>query len=145
MNRETIIRNEAAEILSCNVTQVWQYIDKGILNRAPKEADGLERVYLDEVLALKEKRIARKNRLAEKKQKAKKRTKQIYNCSVYNPFDVMAVLDPEDNSGLTHIWFISRKAFDGLMTGSLEWDRIPVDEIYQECVYGRLPTAKYHD
>ena len=145
MKRETIVRNEAAEILGCNVTLVWQYIDKGTLSRAPKEADGLERVYLDEVLTLKEKRIARKNRLAEKKQKAKKRTKQIYNCSVYNPFDVMAVLDPEDNSGLTHIWFISRKAFDGLMTGSLEWDRIPVDEIYQECVYGRLPTAKYHD
>lgn len=149
MERETIIRSEAAEILDCAVSQVWQYIHKGKLQRAPKGADGKERVYLDEVLALKEKRIQRKQNATEKKQRqmAKEKEsakKKTYNCGVYTPFDVMAVLDPDDDSGLAHVWFISRNAFDMLMTG-LPWDRIPAKEIYKEAICGELPRAKYHD
>ena len=145
MDRETITRGEAGEILDCGYQGVYTYIRKEILHRAPKEADGKERVFLDEVIALRDKRNERKKRIASKKRKQAKELDILpYNCSVYNTFDMMAVIDPEDTSGLAHVWFISRKAFDGLMTGTLKWDRIPVNEIYQESIMGKLPRAKYH-
>ena len=60
MERKTITRTNAAETLGCSYQGVYQYISQGKLTEAPEEADGLKRVYLDEVILLKQVREKRK-------------------------------------------------------------------------------------
>ena len=131
--RETITRTKAAEILGCSYQGVYQYISQGKLTEAPKEADGYKRVYLDEVMELKHLREQRK---VSQRANAGKR---IYKCTVYNPFDVMVFLDPDDDTGLVHELFVSRKAFDGLMTGIKSVETLDPSEVYLERVGGKLP------
>lgn len=131
--RKTITRTKAAEILGCRYQGVYQYIKQDILAEAPEEADGYKRVYLDEVMKLKQ---ARKERKASQVTKA---GRQNYNCMVYNPFDVMVFLDPDDNSGLVHELFVSRETFDGLMTGIKSIESLDPSEIFLERVAGKLP------
>ena len=131
--RETITRTKAAEILGCSYQGVYQYIAQGKLTEAPEEADGLKRVYLDEVILLKQVREKRKA------SHVIKAGRQNYNCMVYNPFDVMVFLDPDDNSGLVHELFVSRKTFDGLMTGIKSLETLEPSEIFLERVAGKLP------
>lgn len=131
--RKTITRTNAAEILGCSYQGVYQYIAQGKLTEAPKEADGYKRVYLDEVMELKHLREQRK---VSQRANAGKRT---YKCMVYNPFDVMVFLDPDDNSGLVHELFVSRKTFDDLMTGIKSVETLEPSEIFLERVAGKLP------
>lgn len=138
MKRKAITRMEAAEILGCGYQIVAQYITQKKLDEAPADpVTGKKRVWLDQVEALRTKRRERKEKIKNKR--------LGYSGGLPCPFDIRVVLDPEDDSGLIHEWFISKKAFDDLQTGVRQWGQIPADEIYFERVGGPLPMPKHRD
>lgn len=138
MEKKAITRTEAAEILGCKYQGVVQYINKKQLDEAPADPiTGDKRVWLDQVAALRTKRKERAEKI---------RNKRLgYSGGLPCPFDVRVVLDPDDDSGLCHEWFISKQAFDDLNTGVRSWNEIHADEIYYERVGGRLPMPKHRD
>lgn len=129
--------SEAATILGCKDGGIYQYINKGKLSRTEKDGSPYVYVYLEEVENLRQMRAERK--------RSAKQGQRAYTGGPGCPFDIRVILDPDDDSGLIHEWFISKQAFDDLHTGVRQWGQIPASEIYFERVSGRLPLPKRKD
>lgn len=116
---------------------VNQYIKCGKLTDLPPDDEtNAKKLLFSEVRSLKKARNTRKERLDAKT------NKKYYTGGPYCPFDIRVILDPDDCSGLTHLYFISRKAYDDMNTGTRTWDEIKADEIFSEKVFDRLPLPK---
>lgn len=137
-DQKTITRSEAAKILGVSYGNLYQqYIKRGKLKDIPPDDDtGKKKLLLSEVKSLKQRRDARKEHIE------RKINKKYYTGGIPCPFDIRVILDPEDYSGLTHIFYISREAFDDLNVGARSWDEIGADDIYLEQVLDRLPIPK---
>ena len=135
--KQTITRSEAAKYLGISYVGVVQYIRQGKLTDIPADDDtNKKKLFAKEVIALKKARDTRRERLDAKT------NKKYYTGGPYCPFDIRVILDPDDCSGLTHLYFISRKAYDDMNTGIRTWDEIKADEIFSEKVFDRLPLPK---
>ncbi len=137
-DQKTITRSEAAKILGVSYGNLYQqYIKRGKLKDIPPDDDtGKKKLLMSEVKLLKQSRDTRKEHIA------RKTNKKYYTGGVPCPFDIRVVLDPEDYSGLTHLFYISKEAFDDLCTGTRTWEEIGANDIYFEQVLDRLPIPK---
>lgn len=126
MKKHKITLQQAADILGVKYMRVYMMTTKeGKLPLAGKKP---YRVYREDVEALK---------------RARERGKSggTYVGHKIGPAHNFRVfVDPDDNSGLLHVWLISATAFHDLMTGRRKWEEIMSDEIYTEYVGSRLPT-----
>ncbi len=126
MKKHRIKLQEAAEILGVKYMRVYMMVTKE--GKLPLAGKNPYRVYREDVEALKE---------------ARERGKAggTYVGHKIGPAHNFRVfVDPDDNSGLLHVWLISATAFHDLMTGRREWKEIMPEEIYTEHVGGKLPN-----
>ena len=126
MKKHKITLQQAADILGVKYMRVYMMTTKeGKLPLAGKKP---YRVYREDVEALKQAR-------------ARGKPGGTYVGHKIGPAHNFRVfVDPDDNSGLLHVWLISATAFHDLMTGRRKWEEIMSDEIYTEYVGSRLPT-----
>lgn len=125
MRKQKITFDQAGEILGVKYCRVHGMVLKeGLLPLAGKKP---YRVYREDVEALKQTRERGKS------------GGTYVGHKIGPAHNYRVFVDPDDNSGLLHVWLISATAYHDLMTGRREWKEIMSDEIFNEYVGGKLP------